>query len=149
MTGELREAVDAADVRVWEARFSGANGAREARKRERDQFAREHFADLDEELARDTITVRDRLVAAHAEQDAAERDYAAMLRRWHRIVGFGNLPPSDIPTNPLRGDAGEVGVRFARGIEHECVRCLVEGRIRTVWPTTDLDRRRLQRRRPG
>ncbi len=117
LRGEMREAQAGASADEWDARFSGAHGARESREQVRDQFGRENFSRLVAELSERAPDARERVEAAREALVEANRDYVAITRAFHRIAPFGNLDPAEIPPHPLAGDAADVELRFARGLE--------------------------------
>jgi hypothetical protein len=114
---DVEAAKELADDRVWHARIEGAKRAFDEARVEVDAFGRARFADLVAEEVVQDDPAREALQAAWEAFDAAASAYAIRVRRWHRLAPFGGLDPRDIPTVPVKGDEGEVRLRFAAGIE--------------------------------
>jgi hypothetical protein len=114
---DVEAAKELADDRVWRARIEGAKRALDEARVEVDAFGRARFADLVAEEVVQDDPAREALQAAWEAFDAAASAYAVRVRRWHRLAPFGGLDPRDIPTVPVKGDEGEVRLRFAAGIE--------------------------------
>ncbi|MEX0993430.1 MAG: hypothetical protein WDZ37_05485 [Solirubrobacterales bacterium] len=122
-----RTAAERAADPAWQARARGAERARAEVESERDEFMRANFADLAGEEAVLDGPARDRLQAAYEELTAAEEQYAARVRAWHRYVRHGLVEAG--PGNPLRGTDDEVRTRFARGIESPTPRLLLREEV--------------------
>ncbi len=115
---ELRDARERAEPSAWTARVAGAQRAREQAEQERDDWARANFAEIAAEEAPKDPPVAERLQAAWAELQQAERAYAERTRVWTKLAPFGDFDVQmDCPRLPTAGDADTVRSNFARGIE--------------------------------
>lgn len=122
----LVEAEAYASTTVWEAKAQGTAEARDRADLALEEFGRSRFDDLAAELAAPAPGIRDRLQEAHAALEQAEGEYVALLRRWHVVAPYGDLPAGDVPANPLVADPAEVGARFDEGIPLPVPRSLLE-----------------------
>jgi hypothetical protein len=102
---------------LWSARLAGAERVIEEAILARDQFGRNHFAELAAEEVPADAEARDALVEAWEVLRAAGNAYAVRVRRWHRLARYADLDPAAIPLAPLTGDMIEVAQRFEAGLE--------------------------------
>jgi hypothetical protein len=102
---------------VWAARLAGAERVIEDAILTRDQFGRNHFAELAAEEVEADEPARAALVEAWETLQAAGNQYARRVRRWHHLAPYGDIDPEQIPTAPLGGTMIEVAQRFEAGLE--------------------------------
>lgn len=123
---EIADARREADDDVWAARLAGARRAREEAEQARDDLARARYVDLAGDLVEVEADEEARcdLQEAWEQREAAEENYAARLRRHHRLARQAGHDVDEIPSIPTRGDEGEVRTRFLAGIEPPTPRSL-------------------------